>query len=246
MFYLVPPGPSRPPLPDFQTLTPQPVLMPGVTLHKVKDSAFSLVEHYEDPASPFFWPVQVPLHGSTMIWPISHSSWLVRPSNLLSVRSAPWSRSLLKLLNLLFSIHCWFWEMNRSRSACQCPCMNGAPLTVLQNSLSHLDCGQTISDGLETASSMNSSGEQLRMKTKAWGFRAGRKNGWLHLSCWRTTEVTYSKRIKILPRISRINWQWTNSQIFQLVFSLWTKVSGGMPDDCEWLWNLPYYLHFLL
>lgn len=33
---------------------------------------------------------------------------------------------------------------------------------------------------------------------------------------------------------------------FQLVFSLWIKVSGWMPDDSEWLWNLPYYLHFLL
>lgn len=33
---------------------------------------------------------------------------------------------------------------------------------------------------------------------------------------------------------------------FQLVFSLWTKVSGGTPNDSEWLWNLPCYLHFLL
>lgn len=115
-----------------------------------------------------------PLHGTTMTLCINHSSWWVLPSNLLSVLSVPWSRSLLKLLNLLFSIHFWFWEMSRSRSACQCPCMNDASLTVSQNSLSHLDCGQTISDGLETASSMNSPGEQLGGETKAWGLRAGR------------------------------------------------------------------------
>lgn len=235
-----PPGPSRPPLPDFQTLSPQPVLLSGVTLHQRKDSAFCLVELYGDPASPFFWPVQVPLHG-TMIWNINHS-WLVLPSNLLSVRSAPWSRSWLKWLNLLFPIHC-LWEINRSKSACQCPCMNGASLSVTE---------QSEPPGLWTdhqwvawrqPAVWTAQGNSWEWRQRHEGLGLGGEMD-EHLSCWRTTKVTYSKWIRKLPRISRINWQWTNSQVFQLAFSLWTKVSGGVPDDCEWLWCLPCYLDF--
>lgn len=197
-----------------------------------------------DPTSPSVWPVQVPLHGSTMIWYTNHSSWLVLPSNLLHVCSVPLSRSLLKLLTLVLSSHCCFCKITEA----------GVPVNALEWMVLPSQCHRTVwatwiverppVSGLETASSMNSPEKQVRVKTKAWGLKGWKGNGWLHLSCWRTTKVTYSKRIRKLPRISRINWQWTNSQVFQLVFSLWTKVSGGMPDGCEWLWNLPYYLHF--
>lgn len=74
--------------------------------------------------------------------------------------------------------------------------------------------------GLETAGNMSSMGKQLRVKSKAWGLWAGREmDDYLH--CWRTT-----KRIRKLPRISRINWQWTNLQAFS-----WSSTCGPRSVD---------------
>lgn len=55
---------------------------------------------------------------------------------------------------------------------------------------------------------MCSAGQQQGMKTKACRLWFGRETD-DYLNCWRTP-----KRIRNLPRISSINWQWTDLQAF--------------------------------
>ena len=56
----------------FQLGGPQQVRVPEVV--PPQDFALPLVELHEVPASPFLQPVEVPLDGSTTLWPISQSS----------------------------------------------------------------------------------------------------------------------------------------------------------------------------
>ncbi|KAK4827979.1 hypothetical protein QYF61_022681 [Mycteria americana] len=52
----------------------QHVLVHGVVPRQVQNLAFSFTEVHKVPVSSFLQPVQVPLDGSTPLWPVTHSS----------------------------------------------------------------------------------------------------------------------------------------------------------------------------
>lgn len=129
--------------------------------------------------------------------------------------------------------------------------MNGASLMVLQNSpledrWNHLDGVQTINMWLGGSQQYKQRRETAESEDKGiGGLQLGGK--WMTLP--ELLEDHQSNEF-IVDKKATKDFQdklaMNQLTVFQLVFSLWTKVSGWMPDDCKWLWNLPCYLHFLL
>lgn len=86
----------------FQSVSPQPVLEPGIIKAQVQEFALSFVEPHEVFLFSFFLPAKAVLESSVLMWCISHSSQFC-VVNLLRVHSCPFTQVIKESIRRYWS-----------------------------------------------------------------------------------------------------------------------------------------------